>query len=292
MKLNFTFFFLPLLLIISCEQKMIDKEEITYVSERVKTPVITPIGGVFYDNQIIELSSDTEGSTIIYTTDGTNPTRSNGKTYKGRFAVNIFTIVKAFAYKENLNDSTIVRSAYSFKVSAPVYSSSGKIFTSDEIFSYDTKIEIANNTPDSTIYYTIDGSTPTSASNMYTVPLTLSFPITLKTIAYKYGWSYSKTQSINFGFKVDRPSVYPPGGNYDSTVDIVLSPTIYGAKIYYTLDGNDPTSSSALYSAPISIGKTTTVKAVALKDGMINSDITSVKYSLKTDTPKLSPAGG
>ena len=40
-------------------------------------------------------------------------------------------------------------------------------------------------------------------------------------------------------------------------------------RIYYTLNGDDPTESSTLYNAPFSINATTTVKAIAVKDGVI-----------------------
>ena len=51
-----------------------------------------------------------------------------------------------------------------------------------------------------------------------------------------------------------------------------------GASIYYTLDGSTPTASSSLYSAPVPLSDTTTVKAIAIKDG-VSSSVTSRTYT-------------
>ena len=55
-----------------------------------------------------------------------------------------------------------------------------------------------------------------------------------------------------------------------------------GASIYYTLDGSVPTAESTLYSAPITLTDTTTVKAIAIKDG-VSSSVTSRTYTKGTN---------
>ena len=51
-----------------------------------------------------------------------------------------------------------------------------------------------------------------------------------------------------------------------------------GATIYYTTDGNVPTSASSVYSEPVTLTETTTLKAIAVKDGQ-SSEVTSRTYT-------------
>ena len=64
---------------------------------------------------------------------------------------------------------------------------------------------------------------------------------------------------------------------FDSSTQVSMSAE-NGAAIYYTLDGSEPTSASTLYSAPVTLSETTTVKAVAVKDG-VTSTVTSQTYT-------------
>ena len=78
---------------------------------------------------------------------------------------------------------------------------------------------------------------------------------------------------------VATPTFSPEAGSYTTTQNVAISCTTEGATIYYTLDGNNPTTSSAVYSSPIAISETTTVKAMAAKTGMNNSSIATAVYN-------------
>lgn len=58
--------------------------------------------------------------------------------------------------------------------------------------------------------------------------------------------------------------------------------TTEGAEIYYTLDGSEPDSSDILYTSPITISKNTPVRAVAIREGLLSSDVTSATYLFET----------
>lgn len=64
------------------------------------------------------------------------------------------------------------------------------------------------------------------------------------------------------------------------SLDVTLACATAGATIRYTLDGSEPTSSSAAYSAPITINGTTTIKAKAFKSGYVASDTASATYTM------------
>lgn len=78
--------------------------------------------------------------------------------------------------------------------------------------------------------------------------------------------------------KVSVPRATPVPGTYNDSVTVSLSCETVGAKIYYTLDGTEPSTSSNLYVAPLVIDKTTTIKAIAVKEGMEKSDVAVFTY--------------
>jgi hypothetical protein len=81
--------------------------------------------------------------------------------------------------------------------------------------------------------------------------------------------------------KAEAPVANPGAGNaYTSSQDVALSTTTAGAVIYYTLDGADPTAASTAYGTgtPVTVSPGVTLKAVAVKDGWTESDVTAVTY--------------
>lgn len=74
----------------------------------------------------------------------------------------------------------------------------------------------------------------------------------------------------------------PAAGAYTGTQSVTLASTTDGADIYYTTDGSTPTSQSTKYSAAISVAATTTIKAIAIKSGMIPSAVSEFVYTVTT----------
>ena len=81
--------------------------------------------------------------------------------------------------------------------------------------------------------------------------------------------------------KLPEPTFSPAAATFiTDSVDVTLACATAGATIRYTLDGSEPTSSSAAYSDPITINATTTIKAKAFKSGYVASDTVSATYTI------------
>ncbi len=91
--------------------------------------------------------------------------------------------------------------------------------------------------------------------------------------------------TISFRFKglvnVATPKFSPAPGRYTEAQTVSISCSTEGAAIYYTLDGTTPSAGSTLYSQPIAISETTTIKAVAVLDGE-ESKVASAKYVISS----------
>jgi hypothetical protein len=83
---------------------------------------------------------------------------------------------------------------------------------------------------------------------------------------------------IVYSIKTAKPTASPPGGIYAVEQNIILNCATSGATIYYTTDGSEPTTSSTLYTGPITVGTATTIKAIAYKSGIIDSNIMEEHY--------------
>ena len=80
------------------------------------------------------------------------------------------------------------------------------------------------------------------------------------------------------------PSIKPAGGTYYSPVEVTITCGTSGADIYYTTNGNEPSTSSTKYTAPFTLSTNTTVKAISAKDGK-TSNVVTAEYVFETATP-------
>jgi hypothetical protein len=96
-----------------------------------------------------------------------------------------------------------------------------------------------------------------------------------------------RSVSATYYFIARTPTVVPPAGNLPGGTTVAITSVTPGSVIYYTLDGKDPTNTSRIYTGPISITTSATVKAMAVVPGYKNSDVVSAEYTVDSSWPSL-----
>ncbi|MBR6931465.1 MAG: chitobiase/beta-hexosaminidase C-terminal domain-containing protein [Bacteroidales bacterium] len=166
-------------------------------------------------------------------------------------------------------------------VAAPVFSPEAGTYTEPK------SVTITCATEGSTIYYTLDGSTPDNNSTQYNGAITVSVTTTIKAIAYN-GEDHSNVATAAYVIElptVATPTFDPVAGTYAGAQTVTIACATEGATIYYTLDGEDPTIESTVYYMPFTISQTTTVKAMAVKNNYNNSAIAEAAYTIIPSVP-------
>jgi hypothetical protein len=255
------------------------------------TPTFSPAAGTYTSVQSVTISDSTTGATIYYTTDGSTPT-TGSNVYSSAISVSASETLKAIATASGYTQSAVGSAAYTITPPAatPTFSPAAGTYTSAQ------SVTISDSTTGATIYYTTDGSTPTTGSSVYSSPISVSASETLKAMATASGYSQSATGSAAYVINLPAatPTFSPAAGTYTSVQSVTISDTTPGATIYYTTNGSTPTTSSSVYSSPISVSSSETLKAMATASGYSQSATGSAAYviNLPAATPTFSPAGG
>ncbi|SFR24700.1 Chitobiase/beta-hexosaminidase C-terminal domain-containing protein [Lentzea waywayandensis] len=177
-------------------------------------------------------------------------------------------------------------------VATPTFSPPGGTYATAQT------VTISTATSGATIRYTIDGSTPTSSSTLYSGPISVPSNRTINAIGIKSGQANSSVGSASYviGTPVATPTFSPPGGAYATAQTVTISTATSGSTIRYTVDGSTPTASSPVYSGPISVPSNRTISAIGIKAGLANSAVASATYTIGTqqgctqsDNPNFGP---
>jgi len=251
-------------------------------------PVFSPAAGTYTSAQSVTISDATPGATIYYTTDNSVPTTSS-PIYSGPIAVNQTTTLRAMAAIPGWSPSAAVTATYTLNLSqaaTPTFSPVSGTYSTVQT------VTISDATPGVTIYYTLNNSTPTTASAQYTAPLIISQTTTVKAMAAGPGRSPSAVATATYTLRPAAPALSPGSATYNVPQSVTLTSTTPGAAIYYTTNGSTPTTSSTLYTGPVGISQTLTLRALAAIPGWTNSTVTAVTYTMRVGTPTASPGGG
>ena len=161
-----------------------------------------------------------------------------------------------------------------------------------------TEVTITCATEGATIHYTTDGSTPTAESPVYSSAITINSTTTVKAMATKTDMKNSSVATVKYIVNVPtvaKPVLAPAGGEVELGTTVTITCATEGATIHYTTDGSTPTAESPVYSDPITINSTTTVKAIGVKEDFADSPVATGNYTVNVPTvakPTFSPAAG
>ena len=147
-------------------------------------PTFTPPAGTYTTTQTVTIADTTRGAAIYYTTDGTTPTTAS-KVYSTPIAVTTTgTTLKAIAIAPGYPQSAVATAVYT--ITEPPAATPAATQT----------ISISEATTGATVYYTTNGTTPTTASTVYTGPITFTASATLKFIAVAPNYNPSAVRTI------------------------------------------------------------------------------------------------
>ena len=152
-------------------------------------------------------------------------------------------------------------------------------------------VAMASSTSGAAIRYTTDGSTPTfSTGTVYSGPITLTSDATVKAVAYASGMNNSAVNTAIYTIAgsggnpaAADPTFSPGGGSYTSAQSVTIATSTGGATIRYTTDGSTPSETNGtIYSGPVNIASTATLKAIAYESGYTDSSVTSSSYTISS----------
>ena len=161
--------------------------------------------------------------------------------------------------------------------------------------SYEAVVEVSMSPlpPYSSVRYTVDGSAPVASSDLYTAPISLGATTTIRGVAVHANGAISSivdaeyTVSTPTALLTANPEFSPAPGAYENPVQVSLTSATPGATIHYRIDGNDPTDSDNVYTAPISVESTLTIKAIATSPTLPDSEISTGFFTIGTASAGL-----
>jgi N-acetylneuraminic acid mutarotase len=249
-------------------------------------PVINPAGGTYNFDQTVTITDSTPGALMYYTTDGTTPT-IHSNLYSAPIAVNTPQTINAIAVASGYSYSPVATAAYVFvrlTAATPVISPASGTYAPAPA------VTITDATSGATIYYTTNGSTPTTSSPIYSGPISVTLPATVRAIAVASQYSNSAVAAATYTMPTVATPVFTPGaGVYNGSQSVTITDATTGATIYYTTDGTTPTTNSPIYSgSPIGVSLPTVIQAIAAESGYTTSSTAQATYTIVQPTPAIS----
>jgi hypothetical protein len=246
-------------------------------------PTISPAGGKYTLPVSVTIADSTSGATIYYTTNGGTPTNSSQR-YTGPITVSSTSTVQAIAAASGDANSAVASATYTITpvVSTPVLSPAGGSYSGAQ------SVTMSDATKGAAIYYTTNGSAPTSSSQKYNGPVTVSSSETLQAIAILAGYTNSNVASATYAIGSSSAGLpnYPSG--FTSTMLTHNGTATVANGALRLTDGQLNETGSAWYSARVSVASFTSDFTFKL----LNAVADGFTFTIQNDKSGTEALGG
>lgn len=272
---------------------------------RVDTPILEPVGGAYHSRaQVLVARCPTAGATLYVQRDGTTAPGSDGPV-----AIPLLqdTAVQAWAVKSGQADSRVVSASYTFDPN-PTFAqamrldyltyeggtlSGARWFKVDAVSGDTLIVTVTHNRAgvglevyDAQQNLLATAPTTSDAGSQVTYDVTAGGTLYIRLFQTQGGLAAFGAGTVTYTLAVSAappghvisPVFAPVAGTYAGPLPVYLLSPTEGATIYYTSDGTDPTSASTPYAGPIVVTRNTTLKAMAVKSGLLESRVSTAAY--------------
>ncbi len=167
-------------------------------------PTFSPAPGTYTTSQSITLSDTTTGAAIYYTTNGSTPTAAATR-YSSPIAISSTTTIEAIAVATGYTSSAVATGTYTITAATQPAAATPTFSPAPGVYSSAQPVTLSDTTSGATIYYTTDGTTPTTASAQYNGAISVAADTTIKAIAAATGYSPSAVATGTY--TISGPSV-------------------------------------------------------------------------------------
>lgn len=251
-------------------------------------PIFHPVAGSYGPAQSVTITSTSTGAIICYNTTGSPATNGStgcttGTLYSGAVTVSSSETLYAVAGGTDYSDSGVSSAHYTINGAAatPTFSPAAGTYMAAQ------SVTISDSTPGASIYYTTDGSTPTTASTLYAGAITVFVSTTVKAIAAASGYSDSAVGSA--AYTINLNVINLNSGMTTAQIQSALSGASNGATVNWAAGTYSITSTLILpcsnlqMTGPVATPPTAILSATFTTNAIFNypancSSLGSVQY--------------
>jgi hypothetical protein len=228
-----------------------------------------PEAGQYLASVEVALVANSEDAEVRFTLDGSTPT-SGSTLYVAPLDVEVNTTIKAISIDPPAANSAVFEFDFDIQALAPTVAPASGTFVNEQV------VVFTNPNPLGQVWASLNGGA-------FEVVGTETFTEITTYIAEVRADEYVTSEQVSgvVNIQCAAATFEPAGGTYDEPFELTINTTTSGSTIYYTLDGSTPTTDSLVYDPldkPLIPLGNTEAKALVVKAGLVNSDVSTAAY--------------